>query len=79
MNWDYCPFCGGSLDTGWECNDCGADLMPFASPPSWWRRLFMRLAVKPGIGARPVYGLKSRHLPAAPSSQSSHVSTPKEQ
>ena len=23
-----CVICGGSLDTGWECNDCGADHMP---------------------------------------------------
>lgn len=22
---DRCPECGGELDTGWECNDCGAD------------------------------------------------------
>ena len=22
---DRCPDCGGSLDTGWECNDCGFD------------------------------------------------------
>ena len=22
---DLCPKCGGSLDTGWECNNCGAD------------------------------------------------------
>lgn len=20
-----CLLCGGELDTGWECNDCGAD------------------------------------------------------
>jgi hypothetical protein len=22
---DRCPQCGGELDTGWECNDCGYD------------------------------------------------------
>lgn len=22
---DKCPDCGGELDTGWECNSCGAD------------------------------------------------------
>jgi hypothetical protein len=22
---DICPECGGSLDTGWECNKCGRD------------------------------------------------------
>jgi len=26
--WSYCLFCSGSLDTGFECNDCGADLHP---------------------------------------------------
>lgn len=26
---DKCPKCGGELDTGWECNDCGFDAMPF--------------------------------------------------
>lgn len=23
-----CPECGGELDTGWECNDCGFDALP---------------------------------------------------
>ncbi len=23
-----CVICGGELDTGWECNDCGADHRP---------------------------------------------------
>lgn len=27
---DKCPKCGGELDTGWECNDCGFDAMPIA-------------------------------------------------
>jgi tRNA(Ile2) C34 agmatinyltransferase TiaS len=22
---DKCPQCGGELDTGWECDDCGYD------------------------------------------------------
>lgn len=25
---DKCPECGGELDTGWECNDCGFDARP---------------------------------------------------
>lgn len=25
---DYCPECGGELDTGWECNACGFDAKP---------------------------------------------------
>lgn len=33
---DVCPECGGSLDTGWECNDCDFDARPelAASPAS---------------------------------------------
>lgn len=27
---DRCPECGGELDTGWECNDCGFDARPIA-------------------------------------------------
>lgn len=30
---DICPQCGGELDTGWECNDCGYDAMNEAYPP----------------------------------------------
>lgn len=26
---DLCPKCGGELDTGWECNDCGFDAIGF--------------------------------------------------
>jgi hypothetical protein len=26
---DICPKCGGELDTGWECNDCGFDAIGF--------------------------------------------------
>lgn len=22
---EYCPTCGGDLDTGWECTKCGLD------------------------------------------------------
>lgn len=29
---ERCPECGGPLDTGWECNDCGFDAMPEAYP-----------------------------------------------
>lgn len=29
---DVCPECGGDLDIGWECNDCGYDAMPDARP-----------------------------------------------
>lgn len=30
VNNDICPECGGSLDTGWECNACGFDALPIA-------------------------------------------------
>jgi len=39
--WNYCPTCSGSLDTGWECNECGRDWMPYGYP--WWRRLLDRI------------------------------------
>ena len=26
---DKCPMCLGELDTGWECNECGYDAMPW--------------------------------------------------
>ena len=32
MLFEYCPTCSGSLDTGWECNDCGRDWRPWAYP-----------------------------------------------
>ena len=28
---DKCPECGGSLDTGWECNDCAFDALDEAA------------------------------------------------
>lgn len=28
---DKCPECGGALDTGWECNDCGFDALPLVA------------------------------------------------
>lgn len=28
----HCPACGGQLDTGWECNDCGSDWRELAYP-----------------------------------------------
>lgn len=31
MAFDYCPSCGGDLDTGWECNKCGRDWRPWAT------------------------------------------------
>ena len=31
MLWDYCPSCGGELDTGFECNSCGRDWQPWAT------------------------------------------------
>ena len=27
-HWDWCPYCRNGLDTGLECDQCGADLMP---------------------------------------------------
>ena len=32
MRFEYCPSCGGGLDTGWECKRCGRDWMPWAYP-----------------------------------------------
>ena len=32
LDWEYCAYCGGSLDTGWECVDCGADWVQYAYP-----------------------------------------------
>jgi len=40
-SWDYCPYCSGDLDTGWECTSCKADLMSYAYP--WWQRFSDRL------------------------------------
>lgn len=37
MVFEYCPSCGGDLDTGWECNVCGRDWLPWAYP--WWDRV----------------------------------------
>lgn len=31
---EQCPECGGGLDTGWECNDCGFDAQWIAYPQS---------------------------------------------
>lgn len=28
-DWSYCPACGGSIDTGYECNQCGRDWLEF--------------------------------------------------
>lgn len=28
---DVCPQCGGELDTGWECNECGFDAQYIAN------------------------------------------------
>jgi hypothetical protein len=30
IDFDYCGVCGGTLDTGWECNKCGFDMRPYA-------------------------------------------------
>jgi len=35
--WNVCATCGNDLNTGWECDACGLDWMPFAYP--WWRRM----------------------------------------
>lgn len=34
---DRCPECGGDLDTGWECSDCGFDARELVYP-EWQRR-----------------------------------------
>jgi len=36
VNRDECPKCGGELDTGWECNDCGFDAKPILD--EWHRK-----------------------------------------
>lgn len=28
---DFCAYCGGMLDTGFECNDCGTDWIKMAN------------------------------------------------
>lgn len=33
---DICPECGGELDTGWECNDCGFDALPELKESPMW-------------------------------------------
>jgi hypothetical protein len=30
MDFEYCPGCGGELDTGYECLDCGRDWRKWA-------------------------------------------------
>lgn len=35
--WQYCAYCGNEVDTGWECDRCGFDWLPFAYP--WRERL----------------------------------------
>lgn len=30
-NWEFCPICRGNLDTGWECDNCGADFHPLST------------------------------------------------
>jgi len=36
-HWEYCPDCGGNLDTGYECNSCKRDWLPVvqAAQPVW--------------------------------------------
>jgi hypothetical protein len=31
ITFEYCPTCGGDLDTGWECNKCGRDWRSWAT------------------------------------------------
>jgi len=31
---DVCPDCGGQLDTGWECVECGYDARDLAYTPA---------------------------------------------
>ncbi len=46
---NLCPECGGELDTGWECNDCGYDARDEAYPPERRERdkRLARLVVDP--------------------------------
>lgn len=41
MDFEFCPSCGDSLDTGWECNGCQRDWRSWAYP--WWQRVRDRL------------------------------------
>jgi hypothetical protein len=36
MDFNWCPTCRASLDTGWECNGCERDWITYAVP--WWVR-----------------------------------------
>ena len=38
MDFEYCPSCGGDLDTGWECGKCQRDWRPWAYP--WLERMW---------------------------------------
>ena len=44
---EKCPECGGSLDTGWECNDCHFDAFPLVSVQFGLSR---EVAAKDGAG-----------------------------
>jgi len=51
--WEYCAYCGGGLDTGWECNTCQADWRSHAYP--WRERLWDKTvaALKRAKGKKP--------------------------
>ena len=42
-DWSYCPDCGGSLDTGWECDSCPSDWRNFVRMPDLATRLHSSL------------------------------------
>lgn len=39
--WQHCPYCGDTLDVGWECNNCLADWRNNAYP--WWKRIIDKI------------------------------------
>lgn len=45
-HWDWCPYCKNGLDTGLQCDQCLADLMPVQEALRELQRL--RLAPEPG-------------------------------
>jgi len=42
-DWSCCPSCGQDLDTGWECEYCELDWLPYAYP--WHRRIKDRIRI----------------------------------
>lgn len=39
VEFEYCPTCGGELDTGWECKKCGRDWREYVMADEFQRRM----------------------------------------